>query len=121
MKNIGKWLWSVKFETLWVILGIVFIFKLPRLLFAADDTAAGLDPGVLSFIAVAVVAVVVAVLLFFCIIKLAAPNVVDEWWDSARGFAHDWNNTTAAVRLSLSIGLLIGVILAVALVTAAAF
>ena len=127
-----KWLWSVKSLLVIIALVLAGFVALPRLLHAADSTAAPLDLGVLSFIGVAVVAVPVVVLAFWALVKSEFP-VIDKWVDGDLendealpseervSLRRDWLRMSPAERVHGFFGLMAFVILAGALVVVAAF
>lgn len=125
------WLWSMRMELFVIVVAVLAFFRLPAWLQKGDDTAAALDAGVLSMPAVGIVAVVAAVILFFLLVRLCLPIIVDRWFDGALknefadshriSFERDWREAPGWVRLLIFSGLLVAVIIAVAIVTMAAF
>jgi hypothetical protein len=115
----AKWLWSMKNE---ILIGIVLLVAFANFGGCArevDPTAASLDFGVVSFIALAVVGIVAFVILFWVLWRFCFPSAIDNWFDQKEGFLHDFFNTSPAVRLSLFFGSLWAVIMGGGMILAA--
>ncbi len=127
-----KWLWSVKSLLVILVIGLIGFVALPSLLHSVDSTAAPLDLGVLSFVAVAVVGVLAVMFVFWVIIKSEFP-FIDQWVDGDLekdeslpvekrvSIAKDWLSISPAVRVCVFFGLMAFMILSGALLVVAAF
>lgn len=127
-----KWFWSVKSLLALIVIMLVGFVAMPRLLHAVDSTAAPLDLGVLSFVGLAVVAVLVVLLVFWAIIKSEFP-VVDKWVDGDLekdetlptelrvSLNKDWLHSRPEFRIGAFFFLMAVMILAGAMLVMAAF
>ena len=120
-----KWLWTMKSEAVLLLLALSLFFNLAHWLRGADSTAASLDLGVISFVALGLITVVAGLILFWVIVRVIAP-IVDSWFDGddpdiKDTFETDWISVSPAVRICVFFGTLCAVLIAVALATMAAF
>lgn len=114
------WALSMKGEIALVIIALIGFAHLAGWMRFFDDTSAPMDIGILSAVAVGVVAVISGIFLFWTLWRVCFPKEIDDWFDcpfdgDEHGFLADWSKASPAVRLILFFGTLWAVLLSIGL------